>query len=154
MKGLACETKRFKSSHEFLSTICETGKFKALLRVIRTRDELKQGFEEADLSQPLHYFAGRGHFEVVRQLIETHGCNPQCRNLHGITPLHCACYCGKVDVVKYLINRHKCGINIRDKQGVSPLAYTAYCVMKNDTVVSPLNCFHVEPQRSHVRTAI
>jgi ankyrin repeat protein len=143
-----------KKYEDKLRTICETGKFKALSRVIRTTDELKLGFEGADLTQPLHYFAGRGNIEAVRKLIETHGCNPQCQNLHGVTPLHCACYCGKVGVVKYLVNRQKCNMNIRDEQGVPPLAYTAYCVMKNVTVMSPLNCFHVEPQISHVRTAI
>ena len=138
-----------------LRTICETGKFKILLKAIRTIDELKQGFEAADLSQPLHYFAGRGQFEVVRQLIEKHGCSPKCQNLHGITPLHCACYCGQVGVVKYLVNRCKCDMNVQDKQGVCPLAYTAYCVMKEVPRMSPLNCFrHNEPQSKHVRTAI
>ena len=144
-----------KIDEEKLRRICETGKFKILLKTIRTTDELKQGFELADLSQPLHYFAGRGHFEVVRQLIEKHGCNPKCQNLHGITPLHCACYCGQVGVVKYLVNRCKCDMNIQDKKGACPLAYTAYCVMKEVPRMSPLNCFqHNEPQRKHVNTAI
>jgi hypothetical protein len=45
-------------------------------------------------------------------------------------------------------------MNIRDEQGVPPHAYTAYSVMKNVTILSPLNCFHTALQISHVRTAI
>ena len=144
-----------KKYEKKLRSICETGKFKNLLKVIgAATEELKQGFEEAGLSQPLHYFAGRGNTVAVRQLIEKHGCNSHCQNLHGITPLHCACYCGKLGVVKYLVNRHKCDTKIRDKEGASPLAYTALCVMKDVTVMSPLDSLHTEPQSSHVNTAI
>ena len=55
--------------------------------------------------------------------------------------------------MKYLVAQQKCDVNLRDKQGVCPLDYTAYCVMKEVTVMSPLNCFHDEPRSEHVNTA-
>ena len=57
--------------------------------------------------------------------------------------------------MKYLVAQQKCDVNSRDKQGVCtcPLGYTAYCVMKEVTVMSPLNCFHDEPRSEHVNTA-
>ena len=138
---------------EKLRKICEKGKFKALLSAVRTTEELKHGFEP-DLSQPLHYFAGRGNLGAVRELIEKYDCNPHCQNLHEVTPLHCACYCGKVGVVKYLVNRRtRCNINSKDKQGVCPLVYTAYCIMNDVKVMNPLNSFHNEPRSEHAHTA-
>ena len=121
-----------------LLCLCKKGKFKAVLDCVHTTEELQQGYGP-DLSQPLHYFAGCGNIQAVKDLIERYGCNPQCQNVHGITPLHCACYCGKINVVKYLVTQQKCDINLRDKKGVCPLGYTAYYILKEDTVLSPLN---------------
>ena len=120
-----------------LLSLCKKGTFKAVLDCVHTTEELQQGYGP-DLSQPLHYFAGCGNIQAVKDLIERYGCNPQCQNVHGITPLHCACYCGKVNVVKYLVTQQKCDINLRDKKGVCPLGYTAYCVLKEVTILSPL----------------
>ena len=135
-----------------LLSLCKKGKFKAVLDCVNTTEELQQGFEP-DLSQPLHYFAGRGNIQAVKDLIERYGCNPQCQNVHGITPLHCACYCGKMNVVKYLVTQQKCDINLRDKKGVCPLGYTTYCILKEVTVLSPLNFLCKKLHTEHAQVA-
>ena len=132
--------------------MCEKGKFKDLLEAITT-EELRQGFKP-DLTQPIHYFAARGKLEAVRELVETYKCNPECQNVHGITPLHCASYCGRLSVVKYLANKHKCDVNVRDEEGACPLAYASYCVM-SIRVKCPLYVFKKrnKPRNEHIQTA-
>ena len=136
-----------------IRNLCKKGKYEALLRAI-TREELRQGFEP-DLSQPIHYFAARGDLQAVRELVETYKCNPECQNVHGITPLHCASYCGRLPVVKSLVEEHKCDANERDKEGACPLACASYCVMGDVTLKCPLDEFqkHNKPRSEHIETA-
>ena len=132
--------------------MCEKGKFKDLLEAVTT-EELRQSFKP-DLTQPIHYFAARGNLQAVRELVETYKCNPECQNVHGITPLHCASYCGRLSVVKWLVNKHKCEVNVRDKKGACPLAYTAYWFTKK-LRRRPLDVFqeHNKPRGEHVHIA-
>ena len=133
--------------------LCKKGKYEALLKAT-TQEELRRGFEP-DLTQPIHYFAARGNLEAVRELVETYKCNPECQNVHGITPLHCASYCGRLSVVKSLVEEHKCDANVRDKEGACPLACASYCVMGDVTFKSPLDVFqkHNKPRSEHTETA-
>ena len=88
-----------------LRALCKKGKMKELLARLQStgsQEKLKQGFEP-DLSQPIHYAALHGDSEMVRELVETYGCDPLCQNVHDITPLHCASYCGRLNVVQYLL---------------------------------------------------
>ena len=95
------------------------------------------------------------NLRAVRELVETYKCNPECQNVHGITPLHCASYCGRLSVVKCLVDKHKCNAKVRDEDGSSPLAYTSYCVVGNITLKCPLDIFHkhVLPCNKHIHTA-
>ena len=132
--------------------LCEKGNYKSLLQAV-PQEELRQAFEP-DLTQPIHYFAARGNIQAVRELVEKYKCNPECQNVHGITPLHCASYCGRLSVVKSLVVKHKCDANVRDKEGACPLAYTSYCVMGKITK-RPLNVFKErnKPRSEHIQTA-
>ena len=148
---MATASSRKKDRH--VRKLCEKGKFKALLAAV-TGEELRQDFR-SDLTQPIHYFAARGNLEAVRTLTETHKCNPECQNVHGITPMHCASYCGRLQVVKYLAIQQKCDVNVEDKEGACPLAYAAFCVMGNTTLKCPLDAFQssVKPRFQHIQTA-
>ena len=133
--------------------LCEKGKYGTLLRVV-PQEELRQGFEP-DLTQPIHYFAARGNLQAVRELVEKYKCNPECQNVHGITPLHCASYCGRLSVVKCLVNKHKCDAKAKDDKGACPLAYTSYCVVGDIRLKCPLDLFQerVLPCNKHIHTA-
>ena len=133
--------------------LCKKGKYKALLRAV-PQEELRRGFEP-DRTQPIHYFAARGNLQAVRELIETYKCNPECQNVHGITPLHCASYCGRLSVVKCLVEEHKCDANVRDEKGACPLAYASYCVLDDITLKCPLDVFQEQNERcrEHIETA-
>ena len=142
-----------KKKDKSVRKLCEKGKFKALLAAV-TGEELRQGFR-GDLTQPIHYFAARGNLEAVRTLTETHKCDPECQNVHGITPMHCASYCGRLQVVKYLAIQRKCNTDVNDREGACPLAYAAFCVTGNTTLKCPLNAFQksVKPRFQHIQTA-
>ena len=137
-----------------LRKLCEKGKYESLLQAIVRPEELRRGFKP-DLSQPIHYFAARGDLQAVRELVETYKCNPECQDVHGITPLHCASYCGRFSVVKSLVVEHKCDANVRDKKGACPLAYASYCVMGDITLKCPLYTFQkrTKPHRECIKTA-
>lgn len=113
-----------------------------------------QGFKP-ELSQPLHYFAGRGNIAAVSTLIDKYGCNPECQNQNGIIPLHYASYCGRMNMVIYLVNRKKCDINIRDIEGACPLVYAVYCTMTKVTCQPPLDNFrpNITPCCKHIQVA-
>ena len=139
-----------------LCYLCEEGKFKKVLQQFRCGrrvNELKQGFEQHK-SQPLHYAARHGSVQVVKKLIETHGCNPDCKNVYGITPLHCASYCGHFAVVKYLINKG-CDPHVKDTQdGECPLLYcmNISCTWQRNP---PLNSgSYISAKTGHMNVAI
>ena len=148
---MATASSREKDRH--VRKLCEKGKFKALLDAV-TSEELREGFR-GDLTQPIHYFAARGNIQAVRTLTETHKCDPECQNVHGITPMHCASYCGRLQVVKYLAIQRKCNTNVNDEEGACPLAYAAVCVPGNTVLKCPLDAFQksVKPRNGHIQTA-
>ena len=124
-----------------LRALCKKGKLKELLARLQStgsQEKLKQGFKP-DLSQPIHYAALYGDFKMVRELVETYGCDPVCQNVHGITPLHCASYCGRLNVVEYLLKRCPSGATLKDTEGACPLVYLPYCMIEDVTVQAPLD---------------
>ena len=137
---------------------CEKGKFTKVLQQFRRRrrvNELKEGFKP-HMSQPLHYAARHGNVTVVRELIEIHGCNPECKNTYGITPLHCASYYGRIAVVKYLINKG-CDPHVKDTNGECPLVYCMYVttVKYKWRPNPPVNTEpYISAKRGHMKVAI
>ena len=111
-----------------LRKLCENGKLREIFTPAFGVEHLKREFDP-DRSQPLHYVAARGDVEMVRDLIETYGCDPMCKNMYGITPMHCSCYCGQLDVVKYLQKYCPMATSVEDDEGACPVVYTAYCTM-------------------------
>ena len=93
---------------------------------------------------------------MVRELIELHGCNPECKNAYGITPLHCASYYGCLAVVEYLINKG-CDPHVKDTNGECPLVYCVYVTMvRNEWKPNPpLNSeSYFSAKTEHMKVAI
>ena len=142
-----------KRQYQIIRGACERGHFKGLLRKAqstKSSEVLKESFKP-DLSQPLHYAAAVGNLEVVRELIESHGCDPACRNLYEITPLHCASFCGQTDIVKYLQELYGTDKIVVDRLGACPIAY---CTMYRNTMDAPLDYFsrNVSLSMGHVES--
>jgi ankyrin repeat protein len=55
--------------------------------------------------------------------------------------------------VKYLVTQQKCDINLKDEKGVCPLGYTVYCILKEVTVLSPLDSLCKKLHTEHVQVA-
>ncbi|CAH1277158.1 FEM1B [Branchiostoma lanceolatum] len=68
--------------------------------------------------------AGRGHFEVVKDLI-SHRANVNHRTLTNSTPLRAACFDGRLDIVRYLIE-NKADIHIANKYENTCLMIACY----------------------------
>ena len=144
-----------KRQYQVIRGACERGHFKGLLHKARSTESsevLKERFKP-DLSQPLHYAAAVGNLEVVRDLIESHRCDPACRNLYGITPLHCASFCGQTDVVKYLQELYGTDKIVVDRLGACPIAYCTMSYHRN-TMDAPLDYFsrNVSISMGHVES--
>ena len=146
-----------------LRKLCENGKLRKLFTLASGVQHLKQELDP-DRSQPLHYAAARGDVQVVRDLIESYGCDPVCKNVYDITPMHCACYCGQLDVVKYLQKYCPLATRVEDNAGACPVVYTAYCTIYGlikyyyapNTMKAPLDYFKqvITPhQNTHIETA-
>ena len=141
-----------------LRKLCENGQLREIFTPAFGVEHLKREFDP-DRTQPLHYAAARGDVEMVRDLIETYGCDPVCKNAYGITPMHCACYCGQLDIVKYLQKYCPIAISVEDNKGACPVVYTAYRVMygisKFYPMNAPLDYFRhvIEPLVTHIETA-
>lgn len=80
----------------------------------------------------LYSAAGRGHLELVTNLIEKHQCSVNAQNRHHILPasagstsLHSACYYGHLKVVEYLID-HGADYYIQNQAGETPFTYAKY----------------------------
>ena len=76
---------------EAMKTACEDGDFHKVFDFIKDGHNPKHSLPGSQ--KPLHYAANHGNLDVVRMLVEVHGCNPQCADKYGCTPLHYAC-CG------------------------------------------------------------
>ena len=61
-----------------------------------------------------------GHTEIVRYLIETGHCDPNCKDNGGKTPLY---YATERGPIKYLIETGHCDPNCKDNGGKTPLHY-------------------------------
>ena len=64
--------------------------------------------------------------EIVKYLIESCHCDPNCKNEDGLTPLHYAAYGGHMEIVKHLIESCHCDPNCKNEDGLTPLHYAAY----------------------------
>ena len=141
-----------------LRKLCENGKLRDIFTPVFGVEHLKREFDP-DHSQPLHYAAARGDVEMVRDLIETYGCDPMCKNVYGITPMHCACYCAQLDVVKYLQKYCPMATSVEDGEGACPVVYTAYRTMRGILqylkINPPLDYFQqvIKPLATHTETA-
>ena len=110
-----------------LRRLCQKGPLREIFTPAYGVEHLKREFDP-DRTQPLHYAAARGDVKLVRDLIETYGCDPMCKNAYGITPMHCACYCGQLGVVKYLQKKCPMATSVEDNEGVCPVVYTTYSI--------------------------
>ena len=70
----------------------------------------------------VHTASREGHLNVVRYLIDHHGCKPSCCDDVGVSPLYLACQQGHMDIVRYLISDMHYNPN-----SVSCLGNLGYC---------------------------
>ncbi|HEY6438198.1 MAG TPA: ankyrin repeat domain-containing protein, partial [Ignavibacteriaceae bacterium] len=54
---------------------------------------------------PMHWAADKGHWDVVKYLVEEKGADVKAANKYGRTPVHWAAKNGDLDVVKYLVEK-------------------------------------------------
>ena len=106
---------------EDMKKACEKSDFDKVFELIRAGQDPRHALPGSQM--PLHYAAFHGNLEVVRALVEEHGCNPQSVDKNKCTPLHYACYCGHRDIVKYLVTVQKCDPQIEDLEGNLPLHF-------------------------------
>jgi ankyrin repeat protein len=73
---------------------------------------------------PLHWAAEKGHWDVVKYLVEEKGADVKAADILGRTPLHRAAENGHLDVVKYLVEK---GADVKTayKDGRTPLHLAA-----------------------------
>ena len=84
-----------------------------------------------------------GRIELVKQLIERHGCKVDSTNIYGETPLHFACAGGHSDVVDMLISRYSADLKVKDKDGNEPLhtaAQNGHTELIDTTLISKYGC--------------
>ena len=91
-------------------------------RDLATSSELIYSFDKAYYGVELKEVAGRygdtllhmacqnGWLDMVKQLIEKSGCDPEIKDCGKQTPLHYACRCGYLEIIQYLIQEQKCDI--------------------------------------------
>ena len=116
-------SKSMKHSLEKLTKIaCEGGDFNKVFKLIKAGQDPNYTLQR--ILKPLHYAAFHGNLEVVRTLVEEHGCNPRSAGMNKCTPLHYACYGGHRDVVKYLVTELKCDPMFKAQRGYLPLHLT------------------------------
>jgi ankyrin repeat protein len=74
----------------------------------------------------LHEAACKGHYELVRHLIEDKGVPVDSRDTtsHLITALHMASREGHENIVRYLLN-HNANVNLQDRDGYTALHYAS-----------------------------
>ena len=100
-----------------------------------TSTELLQSFDVADAGAEVKEVAGlygdtllhiacqNGWPDVVKQLIEKHGCDPEVKDRGKQTPLHYACHYGRLDVIHYLVQVQKCDIDAVTPDRWTPFYY-------------------------------
>ena len=124
-------SKSMKRSLEKLTKIaCEGGDFNKVFKLIKAGQDPNYTLQRS--LKPLHYAAFHGNLEVVRTLVEEHGCNPRSAGMNKCTPLHYACYGGHQDVVKYLVTELKCDPNFKAQRGYLPLHLTCTDELPDD----------------------
>lgn len=104
-----------------MKTACEKNRFDKVFELIKAGQDPRHTLLRS--VTPLHYAAFHGNMEVVRTLVEEHGCNPQSVDKNRCTPLHYACYGGHQDIVKYLVTAQKCDPHLKDREGNLPLYF-------------------------------
>ena len=97
------------SKGQHIRSACVEGDFETVLQLIESgewkpRRLVRRGPKYA----VLHFAAAHGRLDVVRILVEKHGCDPNCKGANDRTPLHFACYYGHIDIVQYLVTEQKC----------------------------------------------
>ena len=119
MPGLADNMARVTVHHK----LYEKRKCEAPLRVMTT-EELRQSFKRVT-----HYVETKGNLLV--KTLDKCG-NPECQNVHYITPINCdRLCCDQLPVIKCLtVAKHKHKENTtRDEKGKSPPAYASFCIV-------------------------
>ena len=84
------------------------------------RSPIKDKSEDLEGATPLHFAAGFGYLDIVRQ-ITSRGGSVNARAANGLTPLHTAALGGHPMVVKFLLD-HGAKIDVKDSSGKTPLA--------------------------------
>ena len=142
---------------EDMKTACENNHFDKVFELIKAGQDPRHALPGSQT--PLHYAAFHGNLEVVRALVEEHGCNPRSVDSNKCTPLHYACYGGNQDIVKYLVTVQKCDPHLKGHEGHLPLHFT--CIHEELSAYDhPLFAFgrsssllFEEPTRGHFEIA-
>ena len=71
----------------------------------------------------LHIACRNGWLDMVKQLIEKTGCDPEVEDCDKRTPLHYACRHGCLDIIQYLIQEQKCDVNAFTTDQWTPFYY-------------------------------
>ena len=80
-------------------------------QVKEIRDEEVHPLSDRYNSSLLHYACENGWYDVSRELVDKHQCDPHMKNQRDCTPLHCACKGGNIEIVRFLVVDHHCDPN-------------------------------------------
>lgn len=75
---------------------------------------------DEDGNDALHVACYNGRLDIVRMLVQEHGCSPSQRGRIGFQPLHRAVQGGHLDVARFLLDEGA-SVAARNNMGVTPL---------------------------------
>ena len=74
----------------------------------------------------LHRACESGHLNIVKYFFSVLGCDPEVKDMNGLTPLHYATRKGHFGVVKFLCNEVRCILDTRDNEQQTALHYACH----------------------------
>ena len=137
---------------EAMTIACTRGDFEEVFELIRAGQDPRHALPGSLM--PLHYAAFHGNLEMVRKLVEEHGCKPGIVDKNDYTPLHYACYGGHQDIVRYLISRRKCDPHIESYVGNLSLHCACFHEVLDASNIGQYCSLHLnEPTNDHFEVA-
>ena len=102
---------------------------------------------------PLHSASCRGHFEVVKVLLEHSNINVNVKSKDGSTPLALGCWSGYASIVQLLLKDPRVNVALDDNYGCTPLWYASrdgHCEVIEWLIASGRDLGDVESKKGKV----